>query len=287
MSLNKTLIGKNNILFLTNDSAEELKVHCDNLLKVSDLTLSRYNFKNFILFVYPDKSLIYKDYLPDEYECKYRPAFDVYKNKFKNNMHDLYEILKNETDVYYKTDTHINIKGNYIVYNYFIEVINSQLKLNIIPKKIELDVKTCELRTLPYGIGDLTWETNLGKQELNNMNDNYYFSKDLVCFYNIHIIENESNIRFLNYQLDDETKLLEGKNADWIIISEYIIYVKNTEKVPLKIIIFYDSFLLNTLSLYFDLFNEIYFIKSVYSNDLIKLINPDYVFEFRLERFLF
>lgn len=287
MSLNKTLIGKNNILFLTNDTGEELKIHCENLLKVSDLTLSRYNFENFILFVYPDKSLIYKDYLPDEYECKYRPAFDVYKDKFKNHMHDLYEILKNETDVYYKTDTHINMKGNYIVYNYFIEIINSELKLNIIPKKIELDVKTCELRTLPHGIGDLTWETNLGNQIIYDKNDNYYFGKDLVCFYNIHIIENESNIRFLNYQLDDETKLLEGKNADWIIISKYIISVKNTDKLPLKIIIFYDSFLLNTLSLYFDLFNEIYFIKNVYSNDLIKLINPDYVFEFRLERFLF
>ena len=287
MSLDKTLIGKNNILFLTNDSGEELKIHCDNLLKVSDLTLSRYNFKNYILFVYPDKSLIYKDYLPDEYKFKYRPALDVYKNKFKNNIHDLYEILKNETDIYYKTDTHINIKGNYIVYNYFIGVINSQFKINITPKKITLNVKTCELRTLPYGIGDLTWETNLGKQKLNNMNDNYYFSEDLVCFYNIYIIHDNSNIRFLNYQLHDETKLIEGKNANWNIISEYIIYVKNTNKVPLKIIIFYDSFLLNVLSLYFDLFNEIYFIKSVYSKHLINLINPDFVFEFRLERFLF
>ena len=127
----------------------------------------------------------------------------------------------------------------------------------------------------------------MGDQTIDDKNDNFYFSEDLFYFYNIYIIQNESNIRFLNYKLNDDTQLLEGTNAHWNIISKYIIYVKNENKIPLKIVVFYDSFLLNVLSLYFDLFNEIYFIKNVYSNDLIQLINPDYVFEFRLERFLF
>ena len=61
--MNKTLIGKNNILFLMNDSAKELEVHCNNLNLVVDKTLSRYNFENTIFFVYPNKSLIYKDFL--------------------------------------------------------------------------------------------------------------------------------------------------------------------------------------------------------------------------------
>jgi hypothetical protein len=288
MSMSKTLIGKNNILFLNNDTCEELKVHCDNLLKVADLSLSRYKFDNFILFVYPNKCLIYKDYLPDEYIFRYRPALDIYKNVLQNKVHDLYDVLKGETNVYYKTDTHINVKGNYIIYHYFIGLINSLFHLTIQPKHLSLAVKNVPLKTLPYGIGDLTWDQNLGDQTLNDINDDYfYFTDNYICFYPEYVIKNDSNIRFLNYDLGDNTALLEGKNADWNIISQHIIYVKNENKIPLKVIIFYDSFLLNVLSLYFDLFNEIYFIKDVYSIDKIDMIHPDYIFEFRVERFLF
>lgn len=283
----KTLIGKNNILFLINDSAEELKVHCENLLKIYDINLSQYTFKNFILFVYPNKSLIYKNYLPDEYKIKYRPALDIYKNKFKDNIYDLYEILKYDSDLYYKTDAHINHKGNYIVYKYFIEIINIKLKLNIKPKELILDYKICKLKSLPYGIGDLTWEINSQNLTLNDINDYFYFNDEITWFYNIYKIKNENNIRFLNYNLIDNTENIENELVTWYIISKYIIYIKNTNTIPLKIIIFYDSFLLHILPLYFYLFNEIYFIKNIYSNELINLINPDYVFEFRVERFLF
>lgn len=285
---NKTLIGKNNILFLINDLNEELEVLCNNKLKVHDITLSRYSFDNFFLFVYPNKSLIYKEYLPDEYNNtkNYRPALDIYKNKLLNNIYDLYEILKNEDDIYYKTDTHINVKGNYIVYKFVIEIINSRLNTNIIPKTINLSVKKCNLITLGLGIGDLTWKSNLGQQVLQDVSDNFYFTDETSWFYCSYKIQEESNIKFLNNELMDETSTLKDKTADWNIISNYIINVKNTNKIPLKIIIFYDSFLLNVLPLYFDLFNEVFLLKKYYSNDIIKLINPDYVFEFRIERFL-
>jgi hypothetical protein len=85
--------------------------------------------------------------------------------------------------------------------------------------------------------------------------------------------------------LNDETLLLENKIVGWDIFSNYIIYKKNNDRKH-KIIIFYDSFLINILPLYLNLFNEVYLIKNVYSNNLIDLINPDYVFEFRAERFL-
>jgi len=283
----KTLIGKNDVLFLQNDSCEELKVHCNNLLKVNDLSLLRYHFNNFIMFVYPNKSFILKDYLPDEYLAKYRPAFQHYKTILQDKMVDLYEFLKHEHDVYYKTDTHINIKGGYLVYKYFISIINERLHINIEPKQLELTVSPCKLNTLPYGIGDLTWESNVGNQVLNNTTDNFYYHKDINCFYCIYKITNESNIRFLNKEFIDQTKNLEGNIVDWNIISEYTINVKHNDKIPLKIIIFYDSFLLHSLALYFTLFNDVYFIKDVYSVDKINLINPDYVFEFRVERFLF
>jgi hypothetical protein len=240
-----------------------------------------------MIFIYPNKSLIYKDQLPNEYNVKYRPGIDVYKQKFKKNLYDLYEILKNEKDIYYKTDTHINNKGNYLVYKYFIEIINIRLGLNIEYKKIDLDIINCELKTLPYGIGDLTWSINLGDQYLEDIKDNFYFNEQISWFYCIYKIQKDNNIRFLKNDLIDNTDNMEGEGVSWDIVSNYIIYIKNNNKINLKIIIFYDSFLLHALPLYFYLFNEIYFIKEIYSNEIVELIKPDYIFEFRVERFLF
>ena len=286
METPKTLIGKNNVLFLINDSSEELKIHCDNLLKVHIPSLSRYTFKNHFIFVYPNKSVIYKQYLPDEYICRYRPALNIYKRKFRNNLYDLYKILKNEEDVYYKTDTHINLKGNYIVYKYFINTINDRLGLNIIPEQLQINVMNCQLSTLNRGVGDLTWSSNLGNQELVDITDNYYYN-DKCSFYCTYKIDNNSYIRFLDYQLNDKTNELEGNVVYWEIITKYIIHTKNDNKIPLKVLILYDSLLLSILPLFFDIFNEIYMAKDIYSNELINLINPDYIFEFRVERFLF
>jgi hypothetical protein len=124
---------------------------------------------------------------------------------------------------------------------------------------------------------------------LTDINDKYYYSNDILDFYIYYIIKNEKNIRFLDYNLNDETSLLENKNATWEIISKYIIYVKNDKtnnNNKNKIVIFCDSFFLNILPLYLNLFYEVYIIKSMYSNTLIDLIHPDYIFEFRVERFL-
>ena len=146
------------------------------------------------------------------------------------------------------------------------------------------------MSTLDQGIGDLTWSTNLGDQQLETTLDNYYFTNDFECFYNKYVIKNDKEIRFLNYELVDETMILENNNefAHWNIISKYVIYKKNINNISKKkVIIFYDSFLLNILPLYLELFYEIYMIKEVYDNNFINLIKPDFVFEFRAERFLF
>lgn len=288
---NKTLIGKNNYLFLTNDSCNELEIHCNNKNLVNNINLPQYKFDKFIIVVFPNKSYIYKKYLPEKYDAKYRPAIQIYKNKLENKIMDGYELLKNEDDVYYKTDTHINLKGNYIIYKNFVKKINELYNLNLTAKNVILQNKTCKLNELKYGIGDLTWKINLGDQILDDINDTYYFSDDISDFYNVYEIKNNSDIRFLTYELCDKTNFLEEQNdfARWDVISKYIIYKKNIDKcdTQLKVIIFYDSFLLNILPLYFDLFYEVYLIKSVYDNALINLIKPCYVFEFRVERFLF
>jgi hypothetical protein len=268
----KTLIGKSGYLFLINDDGKELEIHCDNLCRISDVTLSRYTFSNYYIFVYPDKSYLYKQYLPDQYVVKYRPAFDIYKAKFNENCIDLTDCLQ---DGYYKTDTHIHFKGSYSVYKKFIETIQVNYA-----KEIHIDEKECELSSLHCGLGDLTWYENLGEQKID-ATDTYYFNAEYSFYCQYTIIDGP--IRFLTYALEDITIDLLDKVVNWEIISSSIIYIQNNGP---KVIIFYDSFLLQSLKLYFDLF-EVYFIKSVYDPNLITTINPDFVFEFRIERFLF
>ena len=138
-----------------NDSAKELEVHCNNLNLVNEQHLQKYKFDHFLLIVFPNKSLIYKEYLPQEYVIKHRPALNMYKHVLNNKIYDTYDILKNEKDVYYKTDTHINIKGAYIVYKQFIQKINNLFYLNIKPKECVILNKQCILSNLQLGIGDL------------------------------------------------------------------------------------------------------------------------------------
>ena len=288
----QTIIGKQNILFLSNDSSREFEIHCNNINSVSDKSLSRYNLNkdNFFIVVFPDKSIYYKDSLPDEYVASYRPSLDVYKNKFKDKLLDAYEKLKNISDAYYKTDTHINFKGAHQVYLDFVDKINQVYNLELVAKKINISIiPNVELSHLNRGIGDLTWGNNLGDLKLlENPIDDYYYSDDVMEFYMRYKISSDTDIRFLDYQLNDKTKYLNRKVVDWHIISDYIIYIKNTNIAKRnKIIIFYDSFLVGSLPLYFELFFEVWFIKHIYNHALILLIKPYFVFEFRVERFLF
>jgi len=41
------------------------------------------------------------------------------------------------------------------------------------------------------------------------------------------------------------------------------------------------------MSLYIKMFEEVYMIKDVYNRKIIEKINPDLIFEYRVERFLF
>lgn len=289
--MHKTLIGKDNYLFLQNDSSNEINSHQTNIVKHNSINLSTYDLNNYLLIVFPNKSYMLKNYLPDGYDLKYRPNFDKYKNYLKDNILDCYQILKDENDVFYKTDTHMNLNGCYIIYKHFIDKINTLFNLSIEKQNIIIEKKNVNnLSSLCKGIGDLTWETNLGDQKLEDVTDNYYTTTYFNDFYMGYIVNDNASIRFLLYsdnKLIDETKLIENKIVDWNIVSKYIVYNKINCNNKLKILIFYDSFLQSTIPLYLNMFNEIYLVKNIYSKEMIDLINPDYVFEFRVERFLF
>ena len=290
--LNKTLIGKNGYLFLNNDANQELRVHNDNLCLIGDLTLKKYNNykEKMILTIFPNKSLVYKHYLPDGYDIKYRPAFDIYNEYFKERIIDGYKILENEEDTFYKTDTHMNLKGSYTIYCNFIKKLNEVFKLNVETKDITINKKTVKsLFEINDGIGDLMWNINLGYQELSDTEDNYYFSNELIEIYLKYTLAENDPLRLLtinNNKIVDVTDQHINSVVDWNIITKNILYKKNSNKPKRKCLIFYDSFLLSTLDLYLEMFEEVYLSKTVFYKPFIEAIQPDYIFEFRIERFL-
>jgi hypothetical protein len=207
---------------LKNDDAREFDVSCNNICLVK-YPLNRYNkyLNKYYITVFPNKSIICKQYLPDNYDAKYRPDLLKYKEYFKDRLFDSYNILKDFNESYYKTDTHMNLNGSYQVYINFVRNINNLYNLNIPIKILKIEcIQNINLNELNLGIGDLTWDIN-------------------------------------------------------------------KDSIKKKVVIFYDSFLLSTIWLYLTMFEEVYLIKNTYNESIIDKINPDFIFEFRIERFLF
>jgi hypothetical protein len=290
----KTLKGKDGYLFLINDSSNEIIKHCKSSLKGNINIMNLYNnIDNYILLVYPDKSYFYNMFLPDEYKAMFRPIFDDYKQILKNKILDPYDELKKESNIFYKTDTHINLKGNYIVYNFFVGEIKKLLNIDFKLLSIEsLKVTNVnKLSSLQRGIGDLTWISNLGDQILSDTSDIYYDDEIDEIKYMRTYIDAKSNIKLLNFinnTLVDETDNNYNKMFNWNMISNYIIYRKNNYDINnnLRVIVFYDSFLAHAIHLYLNLFKEIFLIKTIFNQKYIDVIKPDFIFEFRAERFL-
>jgi hypothetical protein len=207
-----------------------------------------------------------------------------------NNIIDAYEVCKNMEDVYYKTDSHINLKGAYAVYCYFIKKINSICNLNL--EQRQLIIKKTEVNSLielRNGLGDLLWESNLKNQIVLNNFDNFYYCNELPEIYLTYKIVDNNYFKIMsleNKTIVDETINYVGNFITWPILSSNLIYKKNEGKPKHKCLIFYDSFLISTLSLYLELFEDVYLSKSAFDKELIGVINPDYIFEFRIERFL-
>jgi hypothetical protein len=295
----KTLIGKDDYLFLINDSNKELDIHVNGYTTVCQDSFKKYEkyLDKFLLFIYPDKSYHLKKFLPDNIISKYRPGYLLYKEYFKDKIFDFTEILKHIEEPFYKTDTHINFLGGYYVNYYFIEQINIFFNMNIFFKKLDIKKKNMCLLDLKLGIGDLLFKENIGDLVINNNIDTYYYNYDIPYFYTKYLIDNNEKIiydntkiffiKIENNKVVDYTTKLVGNYSTWDINSKHIIFVENESiKNNNKILIFYDSFLLHSMQLYFNLFKYTFFSKTCFSHEIIETLNPDYIFEFRVERFL-
>lgn len=286
---NKVLLGKDDYLFLQNDTNEGLNKHSkSNIPTICINNLQkRYNsyIEKLLFVIFPDKEVICKDFLPNNIICEYRPYANLYKKYFNKNIIDGETIL--EPSDYYKTDTHINNKGALKIYKNIINYLNKLF--NVIIKTdnyIIIENNVASLSKLNKGIGDLTWDINKGNLEVNTT-DKYYSIEPIIDFY-MSIYNDDNNYCILNYDLNDISKDWINKLIDWTCVSKNIFYKKNSHySIKKKVLIFYDSFLLSTLKLYKDIFEELYLIKTIFNIDLINKINPDFIIEARVERFLF
>ena len=288
--MEKTLVGKEGWLFLKNDACRELEVHCNNLCLVAEtFQRDRYarHMKKFLMTIFPNKSYLYSDQLPAGYTAKYRPGFDIYKKIFGDRLLDGYKVLKGVAETYYKTDTHVNFLGACLIHNAWILNINQQFGLSIpVPEHTIIRNEVASLSELTIGIGDLTWDSNRGSIALDSTADVYFKSDTVESLYMTYKIAVDGPIRLLGPTLEDITETHVGATLDWSIVSPCILFKKNPGGVSKKVLIFYDSFLCSTLSLYLNLFAATYMAKTIYDPVLVDKINPDLVFEFRVERFL-
>jgi len=280
----KTLIGQNGYLFLTNDSSHEILKHSTSIYPCnSDHILELSQIPNYLLIVYPDNSYVLREFLPPGFNPVYRYLFEKYHESLKEHIIDGYNIIKDTTEVFYKTDTHMNLKGCILILNASIERFNKLFDYNIStvnPTIIREEVDS--LNSLNVGIGDLTWPINCGDQKILSTKDIYYKSYDFTNIYNIQV---DGSFRLLSNKLEECTDRHIGEYVGWPILSSNILYKKNSEK-PCKILIFYDSFTVPILPFLINMFGEVYLAKQPFNKILVNIINPTHIIEFRVERFL-
>ena len=284
-----TLKGKDNYLFLINDSVRSLDKHTSNeSALLLENVMWRQDVNNLYMLVYPDKEVICEKFLPDGNEIKYRTSLDIYKTVFEDRLLDPTDIL--DTTDYYKTDSHMNNKGNYKVYNRFIEFLKHKFPEDRIEAvNIELTkVEVPSLVSLELGLGDLTWEHNKKDVVLDDISDIYYEMPKEYNFSSTVYNCNEEDFRILNRELTDMSIESKNKLITWDVVSNSIFYHKSSSPcINKKVVFIYDSFMLPSIGLYRNLFRETYFVKDVFDQKYINKIKPDLIFEFRIERFLF
>jgi hypothetical protein len=164
---NNVLVGKNGWLFFT-DEDNLTYYQCDRPFTPTELEkivsrvkemrdFSRENGAEFILLIAPVKESIYPEYLPDEIRkssnpCRLDQVLDTLKEAgiAAPDLRILLQKGKNDTQVYFKTDTHWNDSGAFLVY----QSIFTELKKLFPAEKI---LQLADFQSLPVKkSGDLS-----------------------------------------------------------------------------------------------------------------------------------
>jgi hypothetical protein len=283
-----TLIGKNKYLFLINDSNSEIKCHQTNIITNNNSHIYDQFIDKFAMLVYPDKSYVCQEFLPDEYQpLLYRPSYNNYCHKLQTHIFDGLPYITCKD--YIKTDTHLNIEGVYKIYSKFIEYVNNLLNVNLNLVKINIYSEDNESNFLKAQYGDLKRYENAGNLNLSDYKDIFYYSDAYDLLYPGHTILENDQFRLLQInsnQLQDKTVELAGKILSWDIMGKYIIYKNNLNICDKKVLVFYDSFSRHIIPTILELSNNVYMCKSSFNPHVINIIQPDIILELRVERFL-
>jgi hypothetical protein len=290
----KTLFGKDDYLFLINDACRSLENHCNyrTLFNINYIKLyNEYiNSKKILFFMFPNKEIICKEYLPDKYKILNRDKMSYYKYNFIDLFYDSTQLFNVED--FYKTDTHINLKGMIKFYKEACKIISKKLNVDIEDKEFNIKMKEV------LGNGDLLQGVNIGTNIAKKIMEKVYYidnnSNIINNIYDNDIYDNNiyykktNNIKILNNNLIDISEYYYEKMLYFEDIKDKILYCKNNivNKKYNRVVIFYDSFLSSTVYLYLSLFREVYMVKSIFKRKIIENINPDFILEFRIERFL-
>lgn len=272
MNLKKSIKGKNDFLFLFNDSNNELKQHFDFNYEnkfIKNEFLDEYYFKKNLFeennieyhyFSIPDKSVVCKDFLP----------FDI--TGIKRNV-DLCDEIVDFADYlnntcYYKVNSHINIKGSEIITFKILNYINNNFTINEWNNIVNL---TCEDVEIIRG-SDLLMEKN------------WSFSyKEKKLLFNKYAENSEYTVRPKNIShesIPDEFKFCGKRESE---------HTRNEDSFSDKRVLFFrDSSFISFLDFFSFYFREIfaYWDHGSLNDELIKYFNPDIIIELRTERFI-
>jgi hypothetical protein len=270
-NLKKTLIGKDNYLFLINDSSCEIRQHFDgsykSIFKSKDFK-KNFNYKKkfcesrgieYHFFIIPDKSLVCKDLLPFKTK-KIKRNYDSIKDLVPDYIDNLNPIC------YFKGDTHINYLGGQELTYCYLNHIDENFKRTDLDKLINDQIIIVDF----LKDGDLTNEINWSYSPDEKLD---YLQEETVSFMN-------KSIKNIDDKLPDEFKTHGDR------VSEY--WMNKNSFSDKRVLILRDSsmFLLrNIISTYFKE-TLLYWDHWAFNEKLVEWYKPDIILEIRTERFL-
>ena len=253
------LRGKNNWLFLANDSNKsesqfvgETLISNDEILSWKEYLNYIKNISNFMLLIPPSKEQVFPDNYPHK-RAKICPINQLKQIIDAPSFKYIYplKLLQNDENSYVKTETHWSYKAASSVFFYILNQFN-------------IDIGNYKL---PYTFSARRWVGDLGsKCNPQEFSDNFYVIDDLKI---------SANIIFTNFASSNQ----QGK------ITKY-----HNDKAYLnkKIIIFGDSFSIFLLPFFTDFFADVINVWSnaTVINEILISENPDYTIAEITERFI-
>jgi hypothetical protein len=290
---NKAFISEFGWLYLANDTNRFLQVQYGERkwnqeeLELANETIERSHTLiessgiGHLIFIIPEKSIVYSEYLPKLFNKKTisleRPA-NILSKQYPKAVYYLEDYLKDVKSyglTYFRGDTHTNWLGSWFVYKFIIDTI-SNYGLAMHQKIINLSGLTPSHAAYD---GDLF--PHLASQIKQEYDSVWGYTNGLSAFeYLIKLDIPESARRAYKVEVPNEYK-------DWFDTRETLVY-ERPDGVGKKAVIFRDSTLDHAVDLIAQHFSRSVFIwhKGFVYDEVIEMEKPDIVLHVMAERFV-